>query len=123
MNFSYSIEIIDPVVFITVEGNMDQLGAISIIEAFTADKAYQAHFGVCFDVRNNNYLPSYTEISSFYHEYRIRFRTIIKGKVAFIVNSKIQYGIARMASTILSSMLPHMEVFLSKDEGIRWLRS
>lgn len=102
---------------------MDQTGALAILESFTSDPAFRSEFGICFDVRKNHYFPGYHEVMSFYHEYHRRFSKRIKGKVAFIVNSNIQFGVARMASTVLSSVLPEMDVFRSADEGLQWLRS
>lgn len=123
MEFSYSYEIVGTVIIVTARGTMNQHEALHIIGIITSDPLFRPHFGICFDVRNTTYLPRYSEVSSFYQVYREQFRDLIKGKLAFIVGSKIQFGIARMSMTILSSILPQSEVFLSKDDGLRWLRS
>lgn len=122
MEFSFSINIAGAIVTITVEGRMDQNGALTILESFTTHPEYRSQYGICFDVRKNTYLPGYTEVSSFYIEYRRQYKHRIAGKVAFIVNNPLQFGIARMASTILSSSLPDMEIFMSPDEALLWLR-
>lgn len=123
MAFTFSFEICGPIVLVTIEGRMDQNGALAVLESFTSDPAFQPEFGICYDVRMNHYFPPYPEVMSFYHEYSRRFHRRIRGRVAFIVNSNVQYGIARMATTILSSILPQMEIFRTKEEGLRWLRS
>jgi hypothetical protein len=123
MSFTFSFEICGPIVQVTIEGRMDQNGALAVLESFTSDPAFRPEFGICYDVRMNHYFPAYLEVMSFSHEYGRRFRRKIKGKVAFIVNSNVQFGIARMATTILSSILPQMEIFRTKEEGLHWLRS
>lgn len=123
MAFNFFIEISGPIVLVTIEGRMDQNGALTVLESFTSDPAFRPEFGICYDVRMNHYFPAYLEVMSFYHEYSRRFHRRIKGKVAIIVNSNVQFGIARMATTVLSSILPQMEIFRTKEEGLRWLRS
>ncbi|MFZ4619827.1 MAG: hypothetical protein ACOYNS_04655 [Bacteroidota bacterium] len=122
MEFSFSINIAGAIVTITVEGRMDQNSALTILDSFTTHPDFRSHYGICFDVRKNTYIPGYTEVSSFYIEYGRRYKHRITGKVAFIVNNPLQFGIARMASTILSASLPDMEIFMSSDEALRWLR-
>jgi hypothetical protein len=123
MSFTFSFEICGPIVQVTIEGRMDQNGALAVLESFTSDPSFRPEFGICYDVRMNHYFPPYPEVMSFYHEYSRRFHRRIKGKVAIIVSSNVQYGIARMATTVLSSILPHMEIFRTKEEGLHWLRS
>jgi hypothetical protein len=123
MSFSYSWTISDSLVMVTMEGYMDQAGALAIIESFSSDPAFRSELNICFDVRRNDHFPGYREVMSFSHEYRRRFQNKIRGKVAFIVESNIQYGVARMASTILSAALPEMDVFRSAEEGLQWLRT
>lgn len=121
MVFSFTYEIIGSIVVVTARGTMNQQEALEIITTIIADPRFRRYFGICFDVRETTYLPSFGEVASFYHEYKERFRDLIKGKLAFIVASKIQFGIARMSMTLLSPLLPQTDVFLSKDDGLRWL--
>lgn len=119
----FFIDISHSIVHITVDGRMDQHVVLDIIETFVSDARYQSQYGILFDVCKNDYFPSYSEVVSFYHEYHHRFSRKISGKMAFIVCTTLQYGIARMASTVLSSALPNVDVFLTKEEGLRWLQS
>jgi hypothetical protein len=121
MGFSFSYEFAGSIVIVTARGTMNQQEALEIIASITADPRFRPNFGICFDVRETTYLPSFGEVTSFYHEYNERFRTVIAGKLAFIVANKIQFGIARMSMTLLSSLLPQTDVFLSKEDGLRWL--
>ena len=121
MPFNYSIETEQSLVKVDLYGKMNISDALNTLHAFTSDTLYQHHFGIIFDVRKTNYFPRYSEVYSFYQDYQNTYQEKIRGKIAMIVNSKIQYGIARMSSTILSGSNLNMEVFLSKEEAIQWL--
>lgn len=101
---------------------MDSADALESIRTFTSDPLFQSNYGILFDVRETNYLPKYSEVSSFFYEYRELYKELIKGKVALIVKSKIQYGIGRMSSTIFTAINLNMEVFLSEDDAVHWLK-
>ncbi len=123
MDCHFTIDIETEGITIRVHGALDQTEVIRIISSFTSHPLYRQDAGILFDVRGTNYHPQYHEVFSFLTEYRVRFRSMITGKLAFLVRNGIQYGIARMSSTLLSSYLPDTEVFLSEDDAAAWLRS
>lgn len=123
MDCHFTIDIVDHDVIIRVSGALDQNHVLRIISSFTSHPSYRKDAGILFDVRETNYHPQYQEVFSFLTEYRVRFRPLITGKLAFLVRTGVQYGIARMSSTLLSSCLPDTEVFLSEDDAAAWLRS
>lgn len=123
MDCHFTISIVNEGVTIRVHGALDQAEVIRIIASFTSHPSYRQDAGILFDVRETNYHPQYHEVFSFLTEYRVRFRSLITGKLAFLVRNGVQYGIARMSSTLLSSYLPYTEVFLSEDDAAAWLHS
>ena len=122
MPSSYTIDQERSLIHITMTGKMDIFDALKTIRTFISDPLFKANYGILFDVRETNYLPQYSEVSSFYHEYSELYKDFIKGKVALLVKSKIQYGIGRMSSTIFSGINLNMEVFISEDDAKLWLK-
>ncbi len=122
MPFTYSISRERSLVTVRMTGRMDMNDALSAIETFTADRQFHVRDSIYFDVRQTDYLPRYGEVSTFYHVYRDTYRQKILGRVAIVVSSKLQYGIARMSSTIFAAINLNMEVFLSPEEALAWLK-
>ena len=122
MPSSYTIDQERSLIHIIMTGKMDIFDALGTIRTFVADPQFKSNYGILFDVRDTSYLPQYSEVSSFYHEYRELYKDFIKGKVALLVKSKIQYGIGRMSSTIFSGINLNMEVFISEDDAKHWLK-
>lgn len=117
---TYEIDREHRLVLIRMQGRVLSRDLLAVTGAMQDDPALDRGWGVLVDTREVTEAPHYTEMQNFVGISR-RSPMSKESRRAFLVNSSVLFGVARMASTLASEFGRRYQVFRDEEDAYRWI--